>query len=244
MSFGQQKEWPRQRPKRDPELRVAIHQPQYLPYLGFFHKLNHCDIFVSLDNVQFQKNSHQNRNKIKTCTGWQWLTVPVLHRADQTMAEVQINPKVNWSRKHWNALLTNYSSAPYFKLYKDEVRDILERGHSQLDSLNMALLSWAAGALGIETPIRLSSELGAGEGKTQRLVELCLALGADTYLSGAGGRLYMETERFEQAGINVEYQSFQAPTYRQQFPEQGFLANLSVVDALFCCGPRAAEFVN
>src|SRR5829696_3796305 len=94
---------------------VAIHQPQYLPYLGFFHKLYHCDLFVALDNVQFQKNGVQNRNKIKTSQGWQWLTVPVLHDFGQLIQAVQISPNVPWQRKHWSTLVSNYGRAPFFQ---------------------------------------------------------------------------------------------------------------------------------
>ena len=96
---------------------VAIHQPQYLPYTGFFHKIAHADIFVHLDNVQFQKNGLQNRNKIRTQQGWQWLTVPVAHHFGQLILDVQLDAGGTWPLKHWNALATNYSRAPFFKQY-------------------------------------------------------------------------------------------------------------------------------
>jgi len=223
---------------------VAIHQPQYLPYLGFFHKLAQCDVFVVLDDVQFQKNGLQNRNKIKTCKGWQWLTVPVLQRADQTIKEVRLNPQTRWSRKHWSALVTNYSKAPFFALYGASIREILQAEHEYLGSLDMALVRFCAQALGIETPMTMSSELKVGPGKTQRLVNICQALNADTYLSGPGGKRYMEMELFERAGLTVKFQEFTSPVYAQQFADQGFLPNLSVLDALFCCGPEARALIG
>lgn len=222
---------------------LGIHQPQYFPYLGFFHKLARCDSFILLDDVQFMKNSHQNRNRIKTAQGWQWLTVPVLHRCDQLISEVLINPKVNWPRKHWAALQTNYGKAPYFSRYSSGIREILESGYEDLCGLDVALLRWLVETLEISTPLLLSSDVGAGEGKTQRLVDLCRIVGADTYLSGPGGRRYMEMELFEEAGIEVEFQEYEGPTYPQMFPEVGFEPHLSVLDALFCWGPATADFL-
>ncbi len=170
--------------------------------------------------------------------------MPVLHRADQLINEVRINPKVKWARKHWAALQTNYGKAPYFARYGPPIREILESGYEDLCSLDVTLLNWLAEALEISTPLLLSSELEAGEGKTQRLVDLCRTLGADTYLSGPGGRRYMEMELFEQVGIKVEFQEYQGPTYAQMFPEVGFEPHLSVLDALFCWGPETAEFLR
>ncbi len=94
---------------------VSVHQPQYLPWLGYFDKIERSDIFVFLDNVQFKKNEWQNRNKIKTSEGWQWLSVPVIHKFMQKISEVKINNTVWWGKKHLNALVTNYSKAPFFK---------------------------------------------------------------------------------------------------------------------------------
>ena len=223
---------------------VAIHQPQYLPYLGFFHKLLHCDVFVTLDNVQFQKNGLQNRNKLKTSQGWQWLTVPVLHRSGQLINEVRINPKVPWQRKHWNALVSNYSPAPYFDVYGPGLKRLIDREWSSLCELNMVLIRWAMNALGIETPILYSSALGVEGNRTELLVNICKAVGAQCYLSGPGGRRYMELTAFEAAGITVIWQEFTSPAYDQVFPDVGFVPDLSVVDALFNCGPETIEFLR
>ncbi|MCI0396037.1 MAG: WbqC family protein [Chloroflexi bacterium] len=215
---------------------VAIHQPQYLPYLGFFHKLLGCDVFVALDDVQFQKNGLQNRNKIKTGQGWQWLTVPVLHNFGQLINEVEVDPKVPWARKHWQALLSNYSRAPFFETFGPGLKAILDEEINSLCRLNMRLVEWVTELLGIRTPILYSSVLGVAGGQTERLIRICRKVGADCYLSGPGGREYMDLSLFAAAGIGVRWQEFSAPTYEQQFATAGFVPNLSIVDALFNCG--------
>lgn len=222
---------------------VAIHQPQYLPYLGFFHKLLHCSVFVALDDVQFQKNGLQNRNKIKNAQGWQWLTVPVVHDFGQPINEVRTNPQIPWQQKHWNALRFNYSRAAYFDVYGPALENILSRDWNNLCELNMTLTRWVAEALGVETPIVYSSDLAVEGDRTDLLVRICQALEADGYLSGPGGKRYMDLAAFEAAGIDVLWQQFTPPVYEQLFPDLGFIPNLSVVDALFNCGPETLEFL-
>jgi hypothetical protein len=222
-------------------MRVAIHQPQYLPYLGFFHKLVHSDVFVLLDRVQFQKNGLQNRNKIKTRQGWQWLTVPVLHEFGQSISQVRLNSRVPWTRKHYNALVTNYSRAPYFEQYASSLSDILAYSHDGLCSLDCMLLFWMTELLQAETRVVLASELPVNGGGSELLVSICRSLGAKRYLSGPGGARYMDLSLFEQAGIRVDFQHFEPEVYPQQFPDAGFVPNLSVVDALFNCGPQSVR---
>jgi hypothetical protein len=222
---------------------VAIHQPQYLPYLGFFHKLRHCDVFVALDNVQFQKNGLQNRNKIKTSQGWQWLTVPVLHDFGQPIRDVGINPNVPWQRKHWNALASNYGRAPFFNEFSPSLKPLLEQEWDSLSQLDMALAKWAMVALAIETPVVHASELGVEGNQTELLIAICRAVGADRYLSGPGGRRYMDLEAFAAAGITIEWQAFTSPVYPQLFPQAEFVPDLSAVDAIFNCGAATASFL-
>ena len=105
---------------------VAIHQPQYLPWLGYFNKMMASDIFCYLDNVQYKKNEWQNRNKILSKDGWQWLTVPVLHRFGQDIREIVINSTERWRHKHLQALQTNYAKAPFFKKYFPEIQSLYE----------------------------------------------------------------------------------------------------------------------
>lgn len=225
---------------------VAIHQPQYLPYLGFFHKLAHCDVFVALDHVQFQKNGLQNRNRIKTGSteGSQWITVPVLHNHGQAINQVRMNSSSPWQKKHWNALVGNYSRARCFHKYTNQLQRLLFTDYPNLSQLNMELTAWCMETLDIRTPVVVSSELGVDGRATSLLVNICRAVGADAYLSGPGGARYMQMGLFEDSGLQVLWQDFSCPAYEQQFPEAGFMPNLSVVDALLNCGPDIASLVN
>lgn len=223
---------------------IANHQPQYLPYLGFFHKIRQCACWVVLDDVQFLERGHQHRNLIKMQTGTQWLTVPVRQRRGQLIREVEIDTTSSWRKKHWAALQTNYGPAPFFKQVSPALRDILLGGtHTRLVDLDMDLLRWAMSELGIDIPMHLSSELGVEGGPNERHIAICKKLGADTYLSGAGGRQYMDVAMYEAAGITVRFQEFVAREYTQLFPKHGFIANLAVIDALFNLGPGARDLI-
>jgi len=119
---------------------AGIHQPQYLPWLGYFDKIARSDIFILLDDVQFKKNDWQNRNKIHTPQGWQWLTVPVIHNFGQTIVETKIKNVSNWRQAHYKALVLNYSRAPFFNDYKDFFETLYEREWEYLADLNIYIL--------------------------------------------------------------------------------------------------------
>lgn len=223
---------------------AAIHQPQYLPYLGFFEKVAAADVFVAMDSVQFQRRGTQNRNRIKSNEGALWLTVPVLQRSGQLIREVATNPTVEWQKQHWHALVVNYSRAPFFETYSTELKEILERPWATLCDLNMALLSWTFDALGISRQIVYMSDLDVAGRSSELLADICRAVDADHYISGPGGRRYMELDVFEAAGVEVMWQDFTSPTYTQLFPKLGFIPDLSVIDALFCCGPDVKAWLS
>ena len=223
---------------------ATVHQPQFLPYLGFFDKVARADVMIALDDVQFHRRGLQHRNRIKSSQGWQWLTVPVLQLTDQLINEVRINPTEPWQRKHLNALRSNYGRAPFFADYSEELTALIQRPWELLNDVNMALTRWVMAALGIQTPIATSSELRAEGRRSELLANLCVALGADTYLSGPGGRRYMDLDVFAERGVQVRWQEFQCPSYQQPFPSVGFIPDLSVVDVLFCCGREAASLIG
>lgn len=200
-----------------------------------------CDVFVLLDDVQFKKNEWQNRNRIKTATGWQWITVPVIHNFGQKIIDVKINNRVNWRRKHMNALIANYSKAPYFKKYRDFFEETYQKEWEYLCDINIHFILFIAKELEIEVPIIRSSTLGVTSTRTQRLIDICKKVGADTYLSGIGGYYYLDFSLFEQKGIKLIFQDFKHPVYPQLYGE--FIPNLSVVDALFNCGKDLRKFL-
>lgn len=221
---------------------VAIHQPQYLPWLGYFDKMDQADVFVLLDNVQFKKNEWQNRNRIKTARGWQWITVPVLHHFPSPLMEIRINQDVPWERKHLQALATNYSRAPYFQKHKDFFVETYSQRWERLVDINMHVIRYMARALGINTPLVLASELPTVEDPTERLIIICRHLKAKAYLSGRDGARYMQTYRFAEEGIRLLFQDFHHPVYPQLYSD--FVPQLSAIDLLFNCGRASLEILR
>jgi hypothetical protein len=223
----------------------AIHQPQYLPWLGYFSKLDAADVFVIYDDTQYKHDEWQNRNRIKSPTakdGWQWLTVPVHRSRDALIRDIQIDNTRRWAAKHINALSTNYGRAPFHKQYSAELTSVLENRWESLAELNVAVVNLLAGWLGIETRMLRSSELDYRGRSTDALVSMCRAAGADVYLSGPGGRGYLETDKFDAAGLALQCHDFDCPAYPQQFGD--FVPGLSAVDAVFNCGPGATTVMR
>ena len=220
----------------------AIHQPQYLPWLGYFDKIAASDVFVFLNDTQFKKNEWQNRNKIKTATGWQWLTVPVVHEFGQEIRHTKIDNRAPWRRKHLQALVSNYSKSPYFKEHRTSLESLYGEEWESLADVNIGLVEFFMAQLGITAKTVLSTELGVEGKATEALIQICKRVGADTYLSGAGGKDYLEEERFEQEGITLVYQDYRHPTYPQLYGE--FVSHLSIVDLIFNCGPQSLEVLR
>jgi len=222
---------------------VAIHQPQYLPWLGYFDKLDRCDVFCLLDTVQYKKNEFQNRNRIKTTDGWQWLTVPVTYRFPQRIEEVGVNQTVDWQRKHLQALKTNYGKAPYFGTYFASFEDFYQKPYELLVDVNVACIRLLMELLGLERKLILSSSLTVDtEDPTLRLVEICRALEGNAYLSGRDGAKYMDVHMFASNQINILFQDFKHPQYPQCYGP--FEPNMSVVDLLFNCGPESLATIR
>ena len=223
---------------------LAAHQLHYLPWLRYFHKIASADTFVILDNIQFNKSGWQNRNKIKTQSGASILTVPVFHKFQQALSEVQIDSNPLWKRKHWRALKSNYQRSPYFKDHEAFFRRVYECSWERLNDLNYEILLYLLKALGIKTRVVRSSELLLKGEATERLVGICKELGATTYLTGGYAvQVYLDPSLFEQAGIKLLFQEFECPHYPQLYPDAGFVPELSMVDLLFNCGPQSREIL-
>jgi hypothetical protein len=218
-------------------MRITIHQPQFLPWLGYLDKIDQADLFIALDSVQFKKNEWQNRNRIRTADGFQWVTVPVLHHFGQLVKDVRINQTVTWRNQQLRAIEMHYARAPFRDRYLPELRSLYDTPCERLHDLNMTVIRWLLGAFGITTPIRCASEWKTREEPTGRLIDLCHAVGASEYLSGPGAEHYLDIERFESSGLRLEMQQFQHPMYRQVY--EPFMPGMSAIDLLFCCGPEA-----
>lgn len=226
---------------------IAIAQPTYLPWLGYFDLLDQVDKFVLLDTVQFSKQSWQQRNRIKTPTGLQWLTVPVLFRGrlGQRIVDVEIREREFW-RDHLRAIELNYRRSPFFESYYPALSELLQSVPSEprLAELTIALLRWLSEVLGIKTPIVRSSELTVEGKRTQLLAEICGLSGATTYVSPLGSADYLlhELPILTERGVNVVFQHYDHPLYQQLFPP--FLAHASVLDLLFNEGENSLAIIR
>jgi len=215
---------------------LAAHQPQYLPWLGYFDKMARADRFVLLDTVQYKKNEWQNRNRVRAASGWQWLTVPVHARYPARFDEVEADETAPWRRKHLATLRQAYARAPYRDAILPPLERLLAQPLHRLAEINLEGIRLLADLLEVRTETILASSLGGiPEGPDARLIALCRRFGADHYLAGTGGRDYMDLTAWRRAGITVTFQEFHGPAYAQCHP--GFEPNLSAVDFLVHCGP-------
>lgn len=226
---------------------LAIHQPNYIPWLGYFHKLLTCDVFVYLDAVQLPRGrSFAARNRIKTPQGTTYLTIPIEKarggEGKQTYAEARFADE-EWRAKHLRTVRMNYSKAAYF----DDVFPLYENaasGGDNLAAVNIRIIDAIAGYLGIQTKcVRLSDLLDDFGQKTDLVIDCCRAAGANVYLSGTGGgRDYNDEQQMNANGVTLRYSSFEHPEYPQLWGD--FEPDLSVLDALFNCGRDTIELLR
>jgi hypothetical protein len=227
-------------------MKIAIHQPHYLPWLGYFAKWTAADLFLFLDTVQYEKNGWQNRNWIKTREGPRWLTVPVRAKLGTPIRDVLVDASQKWRARHLATIENAYSGARAWRRHREELHAFYGRAWDHLAPVAIASAEWLAGTLGVTTPTRLASEIElppeAQADATARLVGLCRAVGADTYLAGRDGALYMDIKQFEAAGIAVETQQYEHPVYRQGHGE--FAPFLSTLDLLLNHGDEALGILS
>lgn len=218
-------------------MMVGIHQPMYLPWLGYFDKIHRCDTFVILDDAAYSRNYFVNRNRIRTREGWMWLTVPVRSsgRFGQPINQVEVDQGRRWQARHWRSIGYSYGNAPFFGEYSAFFEEFYAGDHARLQAVLMDPLRFLLESLGIGTRILLSSELGVKGTKDERLLAICRELGADSYLSGPSGKDYLDPAPWEAEGIAVHFHDYRHPVYPQV---QGgdFVPEMSVIDLLFNCG--------
>ena len=226
-------------------MKVVLHQPQYFPYPGFFHKLMLADTFVLLDNTQYDKR-FTNRNKIWTPHGFVWLTVPI-NKADKFSSnkDVQINNNISWTKEHWKKIFHSYSKSKYFKNYENYLKNLFDKEWNSLNLLDLDTLKQTIEWLGIKIDIIRESELNLKGKGTERLVNGCKALGADTYISGAGlpDKQYMDEKFFEKNNIKLKHQNYQSIKYNQN-TSKIFVPDLSILDLLFNMGPDSLKLIS
>lgn len=212
---------------------IAIHQPNYLPWLGFFDKARIADCLVLLDNVPYTRGSVINRNKIKTNRGWQWITIPVYHRSD-TLIEDVLTLNSRWEQVHRKTLIMNYSKAPHFSEIDSILHKIYQKRWPKLAEFNETIIRLLLDYLDLNPRIVRASELEVKGKSSGLLVNICKAVNDHEYLSGIGARDYLDLSLFGKEQIAVKFQQFRSPEYPQLFGD--FIPNLSAIDYLFNCG--------
>ena len=221
---------------------LSIRQPGYLPFIGFFKKIQATNVFVFLDDVQYTRSDFDNRNKIRTQDDSMWLTIPIFNKTGQTLNEVKIDYSKKWVSKHKSSIEYNYEKAPYFEEYWKDIELILDKSWEKLIDLNMELISYFITKLEINTKTVFSSELNINKTGSEKLLEICKDLQVDTYLSGEFGRNYLDIKLFQQENIKVIFEKFEHPTYDQTF--DGFVQNMSIIDLLFNEGQNAKNILR
>lgn len=218
---------------------VTIHQPEHLPWLGFFDKVARADLFVVLDTVQFRKDYYQNRNRIRTPTGWTWITVPVRRPRRVAIADLEIDFDSPDRARYVNLIREHYKATPYFERFFPIVKEIIRSNERYLSRLNVRLLEFLFDELDVRTPHVLASELDLPPvtGGTNVNLAICRQVGAQAYLSGMFGRDYLDVSAFTASGIDVAFHEFEHPVYQQLHAP--FLPCMSALDLLFNHGPAS-----
>jgi len=224
-------------------VKVAIHQPQYFPWLPYVHKVMSADIFVYLDTVQFSKNGVQNRNQIKTPNGAQWMTVAVRHELGTSIRETEIADQ-KATQKHWKTLQANYARSEGFQRWKSELHELLHRDVRTLDQVSINSTEWMLDKLGIGAKRVRASELSGVHGQASELVaSICEHLGAKQYLTGTGALAYLKPEHFKRLSCEVLVQRWEPFTYPQSLRDLPFTPDLSTLDLLLNCPDSAADLI-
>lgn len=225
-------------------MRISIIQSCYVPWRGFFDLIGRCDQYVIFDHVQYARRHWHNRNRIKTATGVEWLTIPVISRGrrEQTIDTVEIEKP--WAEKHWRTIELAYRRAPHFAAMAPRVRGWYERAaeHTLLSEINVMFLREIAALLGLRTQFVRDTAYPARGSKTERLLAIIKAAAADTYLSGPSARTYLDEPLLAAGGVTLEWMNYgDYPQYPQLHGP--FEPSVSVLDLLFNTGAEARQYL-
>src|ERR1041385_6623407 len=227
-------------------MNVVILQPSYIPWRGFFDQIRRADLFIFYDDVQYDKHGWRNRNQIKTAQGKQWLTIPV-HSKGVTQGiaikDVRIDWSKAWTENHLKALTFAYSKSPCFKDYLPLLESFFNRRDECLADFTIETTILLSRELGIaSTRFLCSSELPGVNGvKTDRLIQILKQVGAKHYISGPSARDYIEKEKFDEAGITLEYIEYNYSEYPQLYPP--FDPYVTILDLLLMTGKEASQYL-
>lgn len=225
--------------------KIAILQPNYIPWKGVFDLINRVDTFVFFDDVQYTKKDWRNRNKIKTKEGDIWLTIPVITKGkkDQLILEAMIQPDTKWQEKHYQTIVNNYKNAKYFDKSHHILEEIyLNKEWENLCELNIFSTKLIAEVLGIDVSWVRSSDLELhGDKSGERVVKICKKLDCNYFINGPASRQFMNEELFRENGIRLEYMEYNYREYEQMY--KPFSHNVTVLDTIFNCGDQAPKYI-
>lgn len=223
-------------------MKVGMIQSNYIPWRGYFDFIDDVNLFIFYDDVQYTHRDWRNRNKIKTQNGLMWLTVPVTHGKETLIQQAEINYQGRWVEKHIRTLTLAYKKAPFFKPFADDFFDLLRKRFFTISELNVTICKWIMKQLGIKTQIKMSSEFNVQGNKFDRPLEILKQIGATAYLSGPAAKGYTAVEKFKEAGIELEYKSYEYGEYPQLHGK--FEPHVSVLDLLFNCGTNSRAYLK
>lgn len=227
---------------------VSGHQPVYLPWLGLVHKASLCDVFVYMDDVQYLVGDWNNRNRIKVSSNKMiWLTVPISLKFSQSrrlcdivIADEGRKSSRTWQARHWKAIQCAYGKAPFFKTYAPFFEWLyVEQKWTKLSELNLVLLKQIFNWFGITPKIVIGSEQNFNGKKSNLVLNHGIRFGANVIVTGTLGKNYINVHDFQREGIQVVFQEYCCPTYRQRF--SNFFQYLSCIDLLFSEGPASKD---
>jgi len=226
---------------------IAIMQPTFLPWLGYFALLDRVDEFVFFDHVQFEKRSWQQRNKIRTHDGEMWLSVPVSNKGKREQSirdtEIMYDGKRSPLTKLMSSIEMNYKNTPFYSHYADDLNSFFMQEPEKINDLNQNIISWICQKLDINTPCIQSSNLNVSGTKADLLVNICRKRNATNYISPPGSKVYLdESSAFESAGITISYFDYNHPKYAQLHGD--FLPYMCILDLIFNAGPSSAEIIR
>ncbi len=229
-------------------MKVAIHQPHFLPWLGYLHRMAQADLFVLLDHVQFERRNYQNRTMIRMNDEPRWLTVPVIQNSQkECIVDKRVDNRIDgakwWAPNHFSTLRHAYREAAHFATYAADFKRLFETRWDRLVDMNQAGLDLLRDAFGIRTPLARSSELAVEGARADLILSVCKEVGADTLIAGLGGsRGYLDADAFAREGVRIVFHEFHHPEYAQP-GNAPFLRGLSSIDMLFNCGARSASLL-
>lgn len=215
---------------------IAIHQPDYIPWLGFYYKVAHSDQFVYLDDAQYSNEADHNVNSIKTPQGKFRIKIPVEQHLGDLINKVRTRDELHWKDKNLKTIEMNYKKATYFNEFFPKYSEILMRNYTSIAELNISLNQMILEGFGIDKPYVRTSEMSIHSVREDRILEICARLNATEYLSGNGARVYQNKKNFTKAGIKLTYLDYKPIEYKQIWNQNGFLSCMSVIDYIFNCG--------